>query len=548
VAIKARRSRQLSESSRLFLRFLNLIDSRERQNYVDIRHLISDSEKNAYDGLSERERQVFEDRFWRQKDPDLSNEYNERQLEHFERVWIVRHEFGQDVYPWDRRGEVYIRYGSPDYRSRSGWVMSLPSAKVQEIKERAYRDLYQNPPDGELIGPVFPIRSDRSQSIVQEQEQALADQTQTTLTLEEGMQQERISGIFRSDLSQEAYAPVTAQHDKSIVPWESWVYTDVEGGLIFDFTKETGGGAGYNFAPLPPIPPSILKSAIRLSEYAPEIAYQRAVNNQPDDFRPSSALPLKTLYYDVTDFRGDGRSSRVDVSYGIPLSDLILAAEGNKPQVVIERGVALADSAYNVVYRQSKKIQLDADSQNIVDVLRQDVPPGLYHLTLTVTDVMSGRTGKLQRDVAIDDYAENRLKVSDVMLVQSLRDTVRDLRFRRGSYEVVPNPMRIFQAPQTLAFYCEVYHLKKNDFGQTHYKVTTGVKAVDKKRPMPSGPMQQPEVALSYEQVGTQDWERLPLEIDLNNAQSGTNRLVVIVEDLHTGERVARETFFEYIK
>ena len=241
VAIKARRMRQHSESNRLFLRFLGQIDARERQAYENIASLLTGAEQAFYAGLEGRERQVYEDRFWRQKDPDLSMEYNERQLEHFERVWVARRDFGGEVYPWDRRGDVYIRYGEPDYRTRSGWGGSLPSLRVREVKERVYRELYGQPPDGEVIGPVFPIRSDQSAGLLQELAAQEARRDEAV--------QDRMGGMIGSPKSQEAYAPVTMQQDRSMVAWESWVYAEIEGGLVFDFTQEMGGASGFDFAP-----------------------------------------------------------------------------------------------------------------------------------------------------------------------------------------------------------------------------------------------------------------------------------------------------------
>jgi hypothetical protein len=232
----------------------------------------------------------------------------------------------------------------------------------------------------------------------------------------------------------------------------------------------------------------------------------------------------------------------------------MVVTDGQKPRVILERALALTDSSYSVVYRQAKRIEFDADTTvvttaQIVDVLRQDVPPGTYHLTLTVKDVMSGRVGKLKRDVTIEAYSQETLGLSDLMLAQSITDTITDIRFRRGSSQVKPNPTRQYIASQNLAFYCEVYNLKRNEFGQTNYKVTTAVKAVDKRAGFRAlGPIEQPEVALSYEQVGNQLWERLPLEVGLANAQPGPNRLVVVIEDLVSGQRVIKETSFEYIQ
>lgn len=542
VAIKAMRVKNYAEATRLFERFLAQIDARERRLYEDIGALLSDGEKGAYRAMNELERGKYRERFWRSKNPNLSNPYNERQLAHYERVWLARWEFGRQSYPWDRRGEVYIRYGKPDYRARSGWVPELPSRRVQEVKEKVYRELYRTPQAGELIGPVFPIRSDRGFSAVG----AVSDQDDER----DGASMAELLGEETPD---EAYAPVTMQRDHSIVPWESWVYTDVDGGLVIDFTRELGGVSGFDFAPIPPIPPSMLKDDIRLAEHAPAIRFQNATVNQPDEFRSAPRLALGTFYCDWADFRGGTGKTRVDVAYGIPLKNLLVVTDGQQARVVVNRAVALADSAYRVVYRQARKVQLAVDTsrvetREVVDLARQDVPAGVYHLTVTVTDAMTGKQGVLKRDVTIDDYGGNHLQLSDLMLVKSVSDTLRDARFRRGNYQVVPNPRRTVVAPYPLGFYCEVYHLTKDDFGQTRYRVTTAVKSVATDRRRIPGTAERAEVALSYEQVGNSDWERLPLEVDLQHAQPGQNRLFVIVEDLVAKTRVGKDTFFLYIR
>lgn len=553
VAIKNLRVKRYQEATRLFNRFLTQVDLRERSLFEDISTVIPEFEHAVYAGLSDAQKKVYRDRFWREKDPDLSSPHNERQLIHFERVWIARQEFGQEVHPWDQRGAVYIRYGVPDYRSRSGWTPTLPSTQVQQVKERIYRELYAFPPEGELIGPVFPVRSDRGISISQENEFAAVGQEEENNPFNDGLERNQTDGQFTNNSGQESYAPVTLQNDHSIVPWESWVYVDIDGGLVFDFTKEMGGMSGYDFAPIPPILPTMLKSTIRVAEYAPSISFERAVSNQADNFRQQQPLPLKTFYYDVVDFRGGAQRTRVDVSFSVPLEHLLIVTDGKRPQVRLEKSVALADSNYAIVYRQAKAVSFDADTaqvdvSEIVDVIRQDVPPGTYHFTLTLKDVLSGRVGMLKREVEIEAYGQDKLVLSDLMLVKSVSDTIEDVRFRRGSQQVIPNPTRTYQSGQDLAFYCEVYNLTKNEFGQTNYKVTTAVKAIDQRAGFrPFGANEQPEVALSFEQVGDLEWERLPLAVDLTNAQTGPNRLIVIIEDLVSGQRISKETSFEYI-
>ena len=128
----------------------------------------------------------------------------------------------------------------------------------------------------------------------------------------------------------------------------------------------------------------MLKDNIRLAEHAPAIRYQNAIVNRPDEFRSAPRLALGTFYCDWADFRGGAGKTRVDVAYGIPLKTLLVVTDGQRPQVVFNRAVALADSAYRMVYRQARKVQLAVDTSDVatrevVDIARQDVPAGRYH-------------------------------------------------------------------------------------------------------------------------------------------------------------------------
>ena len=59
------------------------------------------------------------DRVWARLDPTPITLLNERRLEHYRRVWLAIHQFGRRRWPWDARGDLYIRWGEPDFRSTS---------------------------------------------------------------------------------------------------------------------------------------------------------------------------------------------------------------------------------------------------------------------------------------------------------------------------------------------------------------------------------------------------------------------------------------------
>jgi GWxTD domain-containing protein len=543
IAIKDIRQRNYDSAFELFQAFLLRVTERERALYEDIRTVLPGQDIPAYNNRSQNENRVFRERFWREKDPDLTTELNERLLEHYGRVWFARRNFGDSAYPWDQRGAVYIRYGQPNYRSQSGRVPALTSPKVQQIKELMYADLYNVPPQGELVGPVFPIRSSRG-IVLSERDDFVNDATG------QGVEGDRALGLSdpQSRADGESYAPVTLFGDYSMVPWESWVYTEIGRGLVFDFTKEAGGASGFDFAPIPDIPPSIMKSSARMSEYAPQLAYERTVAELPDDFEAPEFAAIEDLEHETFSFRAEAFKTRLDVVYGMPVSSVRTREIGNGAEAVLNRSVALADSSYSRVFRRSDRVQIGSVDGKIVDLIRADFEPGIYHLTLRIHDALGGRLTAIEKDIRVEAYPPDTFGMSDLVLASSIDEYTGDVRFRRGKWEVRPNPGGSLEQP-IVPFYYEIYGLKKNAFGQANYRVTAGVKHKQglRNRPAFLGEAK-PEVTFTFDQTGDQDWERGQLELDLTEAKFGTNILTLSVQDLESGKSVNKQVEFDYLE
>ena len=114
-------------------RYLEACEPVERALYEDIRLLASPDEYETF--AQAPDRNAYLTRFWGDRDPDLTTAANERQLEHYRRVWFARQHFAKAKQPWDTRGEMYVRFGEPDHRSRSDWVNFQQSLAVQRVKE-----------------------------------------------------------------------------------------------------------------------------------------------------------------------------------------------------------------------------------------------------------------------------------------------------------------------------------------------------------------------------------------------------------------------------
>ncbi|MBM3262941.1 MAG: tetratricopeptide repeat protein [candidate division Zixibacteria bacterium] len=101
-----------------FEQFISTLPEKEKALYDDILFVAPDEDVRRYTELSKDRQAEYRRQFWKQRDADPTTVANERLIEHYRRVLFGRTNFGEKKFPWDRRGELYIRYGEPDDRQR----------------------------------------------------------------------------------------------------------------------------------------------------------------------------------------------------------------------------------------------------------------------------------------------------------------------------------------------------------------------------------------------------------------------------------------------
>lgn len=276
-------------SLKMFGKFMEMISDEERALYKDLRLVAKPEELKVYEVLPKEAHAKFLEKFWRKRDLTLVSGGLAREAEHYRRVWYARAHFAKDVQPWDRRGEVYIRYGEPDYRSRSNAPNMLPSAEVEVVKERLALDIGL----GDFVG-LGGIDEESFFGGVDD-EQAVEDYEGVNL----------IEPVY----------PVT--FDERLVPWESWVYTQVGGGVEFVFVDELLNGK-WQFPSLPDGSRMSMDRFSALMQYHPGAVLNDVVSSTPEYFDlPPGIEPLE-FYYDVARFRAREGKTAVEVYYGIP--------------------------------------------------------------------------------------------------------------------------------------------------------------------------------------------------------------------------------------
>lgn len=584
--------------------------------YEDIQFVASTEELAELQSLNREDEARFLREFWSVRDPNLTTAANERQLEHYRRVWYALMNFSGGKKPWDRRGEVYIRFGEPDYRSRSDLVNMKQNLAVQRVKDRMAQTLYGlEATQLSYFGPVYPVRGLQTslsgvpdmrgdipkaamQNIMQSREQARETQmgaeesrsvasTQTTGDDQTGFSEAAMDRIASMDVVtndgpsngaiemmigggryasnplafRSRFQGVGVGEDASMVRWESWVYTDIGGGIEITFTDEAMVG-NYDYAPSPLDANIPIRKLALFNRYNPKSVTELASKLVPDYYvTPDNQAPLE-FYYDVVDFRSIQKDQgALEVYTGIPREIGRYLVDEDATHLVVERVVALLNEETGDVYRRSGQVRFAGHgnlSQSVgafvPDVVRIDAPPGSYRLEVALHDRMSGRQGRYRQDVVIEDYYDAGLQVSDLVLAWQVRLDGPQDKFRKGDLHVVPMPTRTYAQDQNIYVYYEIYNLTKDRFGQSNYQVeyTVGAKddglggVISSLVKVFAGEKNQ--VAVGYEQVGMKDAEAVYTELDLGAYQPGRYSLKVIVTDLNSGKKTEKEAFFVVAK
>lgn len=572
----------------LFERYLQRIPDEERGLYTDISLVASEKEMHAFRSIEDpAARDIFLNSFWLRRDSDILTSINERIIEHYRRVWYARTYFSRRADPWDRRGEVYIRYGEPDFRSRSSNRQLIVSPAVETVRTRMAVDMYGSEASYlTFTGPVFPIRkardptggdqavpratllpddSEQDVSLDLDASESSPGESQSYPDLDLGLEATGpydFAGNPNLKLNFADYGPVTLTDESETVPWETWTYTQLFRGVEFTFTDEIGTGH-FDFAPIPPVPSGDNKIAnsARMMQYAPGVLYQRASAESPDYYRPGPMSEPLNFFYDYGVFQSEGGGSRLEVYYGVPPSEVQVLKTDTGHLIQVESAVALANADHTSILRRGDLFsyvnQAEFNRERgmfVPDQLELESPPGKYTLQVKLKDALSGKVGIFKQSVEIPDYAGESLKLSSILLASSVGESGVNPRFKKGDVWVTPMPTRTFSQTQTTNAFFEIYNLLKDEFGQTHYKIqyrvrfsskgsvglagmlTSGVRAIMRRG--------KPEVQVTFEQTGSESFSREYVELDLGNARSGINDLEVTVTDLVSATTASEETVF----
>ena len=582
----------------IFEEYLQGVSEDERAYYNDLSLIATDAELEGLESISEDERKAFLTRFWEIREGALMLGGDARQMEHYRRVWYARTFFGRKDQPWDRRGEVYIRYGEPDYRSRSGSENPIPGVAVQNFKMRKIDELFgrsfaykAQEQSRYLLPRVMPGKSwTLGTPSMYESRISIKDPrglsartriafedagTEIEIGLDQIPQSEWLwevkgnfgtvhlnipPGLLRGI---EPVVPIDRSSDGStMVPWESWVYLNIGDGLEFVFTDRYMSGS-WDF----PLQPNTIWHAslgMHTSLNSPSFQLMQTVSELPEYFDIPPGVKLLEFYYDTVSFRGENERSLLEVYFGIPPEQISLEnVDDRVVRMTVERTIVLADAKGDSIYRKTDELVFEGEvAKNqggglFVELASLDVPPGHYTLGVKLADRVSGRWGMYRQQVEIPTF-EDSLAVSEIEMAWNISETSQTSqtsKFTKGELVVIPSPTRSFNLHQDANLYYEVYNLKLDEFGQAKYRVTYTIHpnvagsttvasvVIGGLRRLFAG-AKKPEFTISYERIVNATEEPVFFALETESLKPGLKMVEVAIDDLNSGQRVNRQAVF----
>jgi GWxTD domain-containing protein len=519
-------------------RYLSGAPEETRAVYDDLSRVAEDEQASSFAALGDAsEREAFLTRFWRDRDASSGLSGYGARAEHYRRIWYSIRNFSRGNKPFDKRGDVYVRYGEPDYRSKSGFPNPPPTGAAELVRERLYNEIGSN------TGSGF----SRDQSV----DSWFAERRDPSVAID-------------VPLTEPVY-PLIGVGDAK---WESWIYSKIGGGVEFVFVDIVMKG-NFSF-PQPPsganVPSRVLA---RLLEHHPGKIYNALASEQPQHYDfPFGFAPLE-FYYDVATFRGSNGRTRLEVYFGVPTEHLERAKlKDGRTIHAVERTLTIRGGPQDQAFRKNAVGGYEAlegrPDRTLVELASLDVPAGYYRLNVEVLDRASGKWGIYSQDIQIPEIPES-LAISDLGLAWSVSASPTDPRFRKHiegldpnmDVWVIPLPSRSYAKGRPFNIYYELYGLTRDEFGQTRYRVNYTVDQQIQKASGVFGALgtmfrramsdREPQVSIGYDATGETVDEPVYLEIDTKELKPGYNRVTVVVTDEVSGQVAKREAIMRLV-
>jgi GWxTD domain-containing protein len=388
--------------------------------------LLDEERRERYRGLDEAGRAELMRIFWAELDPTPTTDLNERKLEHYRRLAYARTHFAIDREPgWDRRGELLLRYGSPDQRRE------IPADVAEGVGVVPPQEIWVYA----RLGQAYKLQDPRLQNDFRD--------------------------FFDIEVERDALTPRAIEASREAHE----VFVDPRASQ----RAEREDLDAYQ-------DPEEAEQERRL-----ETLYargQEAYRVNPESYLHDFGGGRLDYVFDVVNFgEGEGGATRLAINTAFWASDLTYLTEGGEAVAVLGCQAVLKTMEHRPVARRD---QVTRDrraagaaraGQLVVSQITMDVPAGSYRMALSVQDSLSRDTGIFTTEVQVRPFPSGELVLSDIQRALDVRPGRPGDPFLRGPFQVVPYPLGTFPRDRDIYLYFEVYGLSVSPEGDCFYGV-----------------------------------------------------------------------------
>lgn len=422
--------------------FSQLADEEAKDYYQkwlneDVIYLITEEERDVFLKLqTEAERDHFIEQFWRRRDPDPGNLFNEFKEEHYRRVQYANERFTAGVVGWRTdRGMIYIKYGRPD-----------------DIQDYPAGSTYVRPRhEGggtTLVNPFQIWRYNYIKGIGSDVEIEFVD-----------IHGGNLYRFANDELEKDAllYHPIGLTLSEQLTGGgkSERILTRHFGDLEEKLRNQIGRSPRTKDQPFERM--RVLKEL----QSAPEIKYQDLRRIVTTNIHYSN-LPFETQVSFLTLHEEQGL---VPLSISVKDSELTFKGLSSGAERATVEIYGMVSSLTNQIVQEFEDTLVrdkvgGSFAGTSIAQKKLVLPAGRYKLTLVVRDANSGRVGTGEFSLLVPTprgFSSSTLVVAD-RIEKAASGAANDSLVLSAGYKVIPNMERTFHQGQDLQFYLELYN------------------------------------------------------------------------------------------
>jgi len=522
------------------------LEARMQRQVGSMQYLMNPYQLRQFFALADDEaRRAWITRFWAANDPTPTTPVNEMKTEHYLRADIARAEFARTSFPgFDRRGEVLIRYGFPDYRGRIDpevtarkvhapgelWFYKRHDMVVQfrdeslkgnfEYAITPFGDAQDITPDlAEFL--IYDTQSTIQEKIPEQYLEFYRDPELNETGVTWGAVRERFLGLEPERYLRPRTARTVEGMDEIVDP---------------DWTRS-----------LPNNPAEVFHQ-----DQAEKMAtnFQSVLEDTPSSYPFNFAKTALTFFFDVGQFRAGEGVNRVEVNVEFPVEP------GKTAETKSRRYVATATvygADWNIVEKMQREVTMPVSESSATRLmpaqLAFSLPRNYYRVAVDVAAPDEGLASAYRTSVPARNYDKD-LAISDILFAQKIAPLEAESPFARGALEVIPHPIRRYAVGSPVSVYFEVYNLGHNPGELTSYDVEYRVvEHNDRKQSLLDRFRDEsPAFSSRFEGSGYTETETLHLAIQTANLKPGFYDFIVRVKDEYWQSETLRRATFRIVK